>query len=184
MAQPVPRELVEAARSGDSGEIELLLKAVWPDACRLSYAVLGDWQAAQDAAQESCVIVYRTISSLRDPAAFRAWFYRIVVREASSLRSRRIESPFENEPARELEDPTASLDVWRSLATLPAHLREVVVLYYFEDLTSREVASVLGIHDGAVRFRLMTARRQLRALLGDVFDEKTACNNEVTTNAI
>jgi RNA polymerase sigma factor (sigma-70 family) len=185
MAQPVPRDLVEAARRGSALEIERLLQAVWPVAYRLAYSVLADRQTAQDAAQESCVILYRTIASLRDPAAFRAWFYRIVVREASSLKRRHFESSIGKEPAQQqFEDQTTALDVWRALSTLPQHLRDVIVLRYFEDLPSREIASILRIHDGAVRFRLMVARRRLRPLLGDVFEDSSDSTSEVTTNAI
>ena len=47
-------------------------------------------------------------------------------------------------------DETALIDVWNALATLPDSLRSVVVLGYFEDLSSREIASVLRIPDGTV----------------------------------
>ncbi len=67
---------------------------------------------------------------------------------------------------------------------LPQHLRDVIVLRYFEDLSSREIASILRINDGAVRFRLMVARRRLRPLLGDVFATSSDSTTEVTTNAI
>jgi RNA polymerase sigma factor (sigma-70 family) len=184
MAQPVPSALVEAARCGGALEIERLLQAVWPVAYRLAYSVLGDSETAQDAAQESCVILYRTIASLRDPAAFRAWFYRIVVRKASSLRPRHVESNVGKEPAQEMEDRTTTFDVWRALSMLPQHQRDVIVLRYFEDLPTREIASILRINDGAVRFRLMVARRRLRPLLGDVFETSSDSTTEVTTNAI
>lgn len=184
MAQPVPNDLVEAARCGSALEIERLLQAVWPVAYRLAYSVLGDRESAQDAAQESCVILYRTIASLRDPAAFRAWFYRIVVREASSLKRRHVESNVGKEPAQQIEDRTTAFDVWRALSMLPQHLRDVIVLRYFEDLPSREIASILRINDGAVRFRLMVARRRLRPLLGDVFATSSDSTTEVKTNAI
>ena len=105
MAQPVPSALVDAARCGSSLEIEQLLQAAWPVAYRLAYSVLGDRESAQDAAQESCVILYRTIASLRDPAAFRAWFYRIVVREASSLKRRHVELNVRKEPAQQIAGP-------------------------------------------------------------------------------
>jgi RNA polymerase sigma factor (sigma-70 family) len=183
MAQPVPSALVEAAKCGGAFEIERLLQAVWPVAYRPAYSVLGDRESAQDVAQESCVILYRTIASLRDPAAFRAWFYRIVVREASSLKRRHVESNVEKEPA-QIEDRTAAFDVWRALSMLPQHLRDVIVLRYFEDLPSREIASILRINDGAVRFRLVVARRRLRRLLGDVFETSSDSATEVTTNAI
>ena len=167
MALPVPLELVEAARGGGAGEIESLVQAMWPDAFRLARAILGDEQPAQDVAQEACIILYRTIGSLRSAGAFRTWFYRIVVRKAAELKRRRARISPEVEPQTSAVDQTVSLDIWRALATLPQHLRDVVVLRYFEDLSSREIASVLRIPDGTVRFRLMVAKRHLRPLLGD-----------------
>lgn len=184
MAQPVSSALVEAARRGSPLDIDRLLEAVWPVAYRLAYSVVGDQQTAQDAAQESCVLLYRTIASLRDPGAFRAWFYRIVVREASRLKRRHVELKVRKEPAPQIEDRTTAFDVWRALSTLPQHLRDVIVLRYFEDLPSREIASILRINDGAVRFRLMAARRRLRPLLGDVFETTSDSITEVTTNAV
>ncbi len=185
MVDSVPTGLVEAARSGGRAEIERLLQTIWPDAYRLAFAVLGNRQSAEDTAQEACVIVYRAIASLRDPAAFQTWFYRLVVREASRLkrqRSRTTESA--SESAAHDPDHAASIDIWRALSTLPQHLRDVVVLRYFEDLPSREIASALRIHDGAVRFRLMVARRRLRRLLGEVFENLADASSEVRTSAI
>lgn len=184
MASQVPADLVEAARGGRPDTIERLLKTVWPDAYRLALAVLGDAPSAEDAAQEACVIVYRTIASLRDATSFRAWFYRIVVREASEIKRRQAKPMLSAGPPPVVADRTASIDVWRALSTLPQHLRDVVVLRYFEDLPSREIASILQIRDGAVRFRLTAARRRLRPLLGDVFEDSLSTTNEVTTNAI
>lgn len=80
-------------------------------------------------------------------------------------------------------DETASVDVWQALS-LPKKLRDVVVLRYFEDLSSREIASVLGVPDGTVRFRLMIAKRRLRPLLDDSFQNVTQATSEVRTNAI
>lgn len=167
MAIPVPAELVEAARNGGADQTEELIKMIWPDAYRLARAILGEDQPAQDAAQEACIILYRTVGQLRSTDAFRTWFYRIVVREAADIKRRRLHAA----PAVELTplaaDQTTSIDIWRALATLPQHLRDIIVLRYFEDLSSREIASVLRIPDGTVRFRLMIAKRRLRPLLGD-----------------
>jgi RNA polymerase sigma-70 factor (ECF subfamily) len=184
MAHPVSTELVEAARNGGTAEIEHLLEAIWPDAYRLAYAVLGDPQSAEDAAQEACVILYRTIASLRSVGAFRAWFYRIVVREAASLKRRGSPAGLSREPEQGADDRTVALDVWRAISTLPQPLRDVIVLRYFEDLPSREIAAILQIRDGAVRFRLMAARRRLLPLLGDVFEESADSASEVGTSAI
>ena len=184
MPTSVAPELVEAARTGGRDEIEPLLRTVWPDAYRLARSILGEDQPAEDAAQEACIIVYRTIASLRSSAAFRTWFYRIVVREAAALKRRRTRT----EPAPYISavpnDHTAAIDVWRALSTLSHALREVVVLRYFEDLSSPEIASVLSIPQGTVRFRLMIARQRLRPLLNDYDERISHTSGEARTNAI
>ncbi len=181
---PVPAGLVDAARRGGREEIELLLRAVWPDAYRLARAILGADQPAEDAAQEACIVVYRTIASLRSADAFRTWFYRIVVREAAEIKRRRSRTQEIAETSAPAADETAVVDVWRALSCLTPKLREVVVLRYFEDLTSREIAAVLGIPDGTVRFRLMVAKQRLRPLLDDDVDRFTQPCGEAQTHAV
>ncbi len=184
MAIPVPADLVDAARTGGRDEIELLLSTVWPDAFRLARAIVGEDQPAEDAAQEACIAVCRTIGSLRSAAAFRTWFYRIVVREAAELKRRRSRTEPAAEPPAIARDETSSIDVWRALSVLPQKLREVVVLHYFEDLSSREIGSVLGIPEGTVRFRLMIAKQRLRPLLGEYSERIPQPSGEVRTSAI
>ncbi len=184
MAIAVATEFIEAARVGDPADIERLVITVWPEAFRLARSILGEQQAAEDAAQEACIILYRTIASLRSAAAFRVWFYRIVVREAAELKRRLSRGEPTRETSPTAPDQNASIDVWHALSALPKNLREVVVLRYFEDLSSREIASVLRIPDGTVRFRLMIARRRLRPLLVESSQHVTQATSKVRTNAI
>ncbi len=157
-------EAVAAARSGGTAEIESFLAAAWPDVYRLAFSVLGNSQAAQDAAQDACIILYRSIASLRETGAFRVWMYRIVVRAAMDVKRRRDVQELACNFA-PVSDSITKIDVWRALAVLPAHMRNAVVLRYFEDLSSREIASVLRVPDATVRFWLASARRKLRPLL-------------------
>jgi len=184
MAKPVPTDVVEAARTGGRDEIELLLRTVWPDAYRLARAILGEDQSAEDAAQEACIILCRTIGSLRSSAAFRSWFYRVVVREAAELKRKRARHEPAPETAPAEIDRSATIDIWRALSVLPVKLREVVVLRYFEDLTSPEIASVLGIPEGTVRFRLMIAKRRLRPLLDESAVRFSPASSEAHTHAV
>jgi RNA polymerase sigma-70 factor (ECF subfamily) len=129
--------------------------------------ILGDRTLAQDAAQEACVIVHRKIRSLRDPEAFDAWVYRIVLREAQRVRRRHPDVAFEPLDGVVTDDAVTGVDVWAALQKLTHDLREAVVLFYFDDLKSEEIARALGVPHGTVRNRLMRARQQLRGLLDD-----------------
>ncbi len=149
---------------GDRASVDRLIEEIWPACYRLAAAVLGDRMLAQDAAQDTCVIVHRKVRSVRSPAAFNAWIYRTAMREIARIRRKR---PLYAESAGSLSDPsdTISLDVWNALDRLPPEMREVVVLFYFDDLKTSEIAAALKIPDTTVRTRLNRARERLRGVL-------------------
>lgn len=80
-------ELVAAALR-DPSAVEALIAAVWPHAYRVAAAVIGERRLAEDAAQEACVVVHRSLRTLRSADAFDGWTYRIVVREATRIARR------------------------------------------------------------------------------------------------
>jgi RNA polymerase sigma-70 factor (ECF subfamily) len=165
MAHWARPETIAAAQSGDENARASLVTAIWPGCFRLAASVVGDAVLAQDVAQEACAIVHGRIRSLRDVGAFDAWVYRIVMHEAARVRRR-------NPPSYELpdrpttpDDGTAAIDVWRALAGLPADQRDVVVLFYFDDLSTEEIAKILRVAHVTVRTRLLRARERLRGIL-------------------
>jgi RNA polymerase sigma-70 factor (ECF subfamily) len=130
------------------------------------------------------VIVHRKVGSLRDAGAFDAWLYRIVMHESARVRRRHepigqrlFESFIENESA-------TTLDVWRALAALPPALRDVTVLFYFDDLKSNEIAAILGIAHATVRTRLARAREHLHGLLEDYGDEPRPAPREIQQHGL
>jgi RNA polymerase sigma-70 factor (ECF subfamily) len=171
MPRWAPPDIVSAALRGDEAAAEQLVSAVWPGCFRLAATVIGDRSLAQDAAQEACVIVHRKVRSVRSAGAFDAWLYRIVMRESARVRRRHeaaTQQTFEQSFA---GDDAVAMDVWRALAALSPELRDVTVLFYFDDLKSEQIAAVLGVAHPTVRTRLARAREHLRGLLDDYRDE-------------
>lgn len=168
MTATVNENLIDEARGGSVDALERLLESVWPDAYRIAYSIVRNRTAAEDAAQESCATVYRSIATLRSAGAFRVWFYRIVAREA--LRQTRASAAQTAQATGQIPpDRENRLDISRALGTLSPDLRAAVVLHYYADLTSREIAEALGVAAPTVRFRLMLARRRLKPLLAERF---------------
>ena len=179
MARWAPPETVSAALTGDEAAAEQLVAAIWPRCFRLAATVIGDASLAQDAAQEACVIVHRKVRSIRSAGAFDTWLYRIVMREAARVRRRHQDTgrfTFERLAA---SDDTIALDVWRALGSLSPDLRDVIVLFYFDDLKSDEIAGILRIAHATVRTRLARARERLRGLLDDYREEPLPAPLEV-----
>jgi RNA polymerase sigma-70 factor (ECF subfamily) len=164
MAYWAPPETIAAAQSGKENASKSLVTAIWPGCYRLAATVVGE-ALAQDVAQEACAIVHRRIRGLRDLGAFDSWVYRIVMREAERVRRRNPPSFELPERASIPDDGTAAIDVWRALCELPPEQRDVVVLFYFDDLSTEEIAKILGVAPVTARTRLSRARERLRGIL-------------------
>jgi len=165
MARWAAPELISAALTGDEAAAERVIAVVWPSCFRLAATVIGDWNLAQDAAQEACVIIHQKIRNLRNVGALDVWLYRIVMCESNRVRRRHEMAGRPTYEDRFGRDDTTTLDVWRALAELSPELRDVTVLFYFDDLKTAGIAATLGIPHPTVRTRLARARERLRAIL-------------------
>lgn len=168
--QPVAVDLIEGAIKGGTSEADDLIRAVWPRAYRIALSIVRNRTLAEDAAQEACAVLFRSISRLRSVEAFGIWFYRIVVRQAVALEKRNaraiIETDFDVQS--DLDDSVLRIDVSNALALLTPSQRVAIALHYYAEMNSREIADVLGIQDSSVRFHIMKAKRVLeKALKGD-----------------
>lgn len=165
----LPSSLIAGARDGDAADVDRLIEMIWPQAFRIALSMLSDRSMAQDAAQETCAIVFANIRRLRSIEAFGTWLYRIVMREAMAIerRSRPARIVGELKQAFAADETVLRIDVLAALARLTPIQRACVSLYYYAGLNSREVAAILDIPDSSVRFHIMNAKKHLERLLGD-----------------
>ena len=170
-----------SALSGDRAAAAGLIESLWPDAYRIAWASLRDADAAEDAAQEACARAWRALRSVRSSDRFAVWFYRIVVNECRrSQRNTRSDLHLVDRlpPVAGAPSNDDRVDVQRAIGSLPAPLRLVVVLRYYYDLSSVEIAHVVNASPVTVRWRLMLAHRRLRTTLAapekDFQDETVA----------
>lgn len=167
-------DLAKSASTGDEQDYEALVRALWPDAYRIAWSILGERGAAEDATQAACAAICTKLPTLADVRAFPGWAYRIIVSHArdhararSRRRRREIVGYDAATGASTHDDPTVRLDLEAAIGMLPEPLRLALELHYFVGLTSSEVGRALGVPAPTVRFRLMIARRRLRTLLCD-----------------
>ena len=147
---------------------------------RVSFSVLRNAADAEDAVQEAFLRVLRHRDTLDEVRDRRVWLIRIVWNIVLD-RKRRAKTRPETDDVAELarvlpaeglsaEDRAAAAQhhaqVLACVETLPAKEREVLMLSAFEELTSVEVAQVLGITESSVRSRLFRARNLMAGLLG------------------
>ncbi len=170
--------LIVAARKGDNDAYEAVVRRFQDLAVGYAYALLGDWQEAEDAAQEAFIAAWIGLIKLRNAAAFPGWFRRIVYTQAHRrLRARRPELVSLEQVAEiavgGAEPVMVAEEIATALDALPEAQRAVMLLHYMNDFRQREIAAFLGIPIGTVKSRLYHARKQMKERLMDLSDIST-----------
>jgi RNA polymerase sigma-70 factor (ECF subfamily) len=148
-----PSESVEAVYRADA---ERLWRAI--------YAFAGDAEIASDAVAEAFAQVLHRGAAVRDPAA---WTWRTAFRiSAGAMKTRESADPGPSVSVEHV-DRYGDPDLLAALRQLPDAQRAAVILFYYADLPTRDIAARLGSNSLAVRANLSRGRGRLRQLLGD-----------------
>ena len=138
----------------------------------LANAILGNSAEAEDAVQDAFFTAWRKWGSLRDTAKADAWFKRIVVntcRDRLRRRARRRTDDIALHGSMATPDPSASVDqrilLEQALGRLDADDQVLIVLRYDHDLILDDIAHLLDLPTGTVKWRLNRAHQRLRSAL-------------------
>ena len=157
--------LLEAARQGDKASLESLLVLCRPNLRRYATLTCLTSADAEDAVQETLLIVYRKVSALRSIEAFSQWVFQVVRREC--LRMMRpgytdLETVEEEKYLATHSDLDLRIDLTLAIQSLPAIYRDVIILRDFEELTIGEIAERLELIPETVKTRLYRGRQLVR----------------------
>ncbi len=149
------------------GRFEYFYLEEYPKVVALAYALSGSRMGAEDIAQEAFLRAYQDWDRVGSYEHQAAWVRRVAANLATSgLRRRLVEARVLARLAGRREatvDPLAGEDAefWAAVRTLPRRQAQAVVLYYFQDLSVQQTATVLGCNEGTVKAHLAKARRTL-----------------------
>ncbi|WP_232828230.1 RNA polymerase sigma factor [Kribbella monticola] len=156
-----PERLVRAAQGGDTLAMNDLLDQLTPYVGRICGPIaLGN---GPDATQEALVAVFRSLRTLKEPAALFGWVRAIAVREAVRVarrEGRQVVAELAELPAR--GDPQLAIDVQDTLARLSPEHRALLVLRDLEGLDEAAAAELLAVPAGTAKSRLHRARASFR----------------------
>ena len=166
---PSAREDLESlllgVAAGDSHSLEELYHRTRTAVYGLVLSYLKHPQDAEDVTQEVFEALLRSGKRFREPEHLRAWLLRVTINCAKKLHA----APWRRrtEPLSEtLEAPSPEGEaLWEELRRLPDKYRTVLHLYYYEDMTTEEIARLLDRSPATVRSQLMRGRDRLRVLL-------------------
>jgi RNA polymerase sigma-70 factor, ECF subfamily len=174
------RSFVEAARR-DPQQFDALYRRYLAHVYNYAFYELGDHHAAEDATERTFLQALTNLHRFEERAqpadgegasTFRVWLFRIARNiVANERRDRRnhpataIEAATELAAAADVEQRTVARDeaaaAWRAVSRLPADRRRAIVLRFVEELSTAEIAGVLGKSEGAVRVLIHRALRSL-----------------------
>ena len=164
--------LVKRMQAGDTAAFDEIFAAYGKTAVRTAALISGDPNLAEDIAQEAFVLCIIHIGELKNPLAFRSWFFRILTRCAWKISDRRTQTLEWNDKALPSCPDTypsdggmQNEDLRIALNQLGRKQRAAVVLYYFNELSVREIARATSCPEATVKTRLFAARRRLRRTL-------------------
>ena len=147
-----------------------------------AFSVLGNFEYAEDAAQEAFLQAYRDLHSLREPQAFPAWLRRLVFKHCDRrMRRKRVRTvPLdaslqtasrEPNPMQAAEQSELRQRVLRAIHSLPDHESAAISLFYINGYSQAEVGEFLDVPAKTVKSRLHSARRKLRERMKDMVED-------------
>jgi RNA polymerase sigma-70 factor, ECF subfamily len=179
--------LIRRCQRGDVEAMNELIQAYQKHVFNLAFRLSGNYDDAQDIAQEAFIRVFNSINSFRGEANFSTWIYRIVTNVFLDERKKQrvrdhgsLDEYLELEDssvARQIEDPSpgpeASVEqrernevVGQAVLALPENQRVMIALYHFQGRSYEEIADIMQLPIGTVKSRLNRARLALKEKLG------------------
>jgi RNA polymerase sigma-70 factor (ECF subfamily) len=178
--------LIKEFREGNTSAFEALVIKHKDKVFNLCYKFIGEFTEANDCAQETFIIVYKSLKKFRSNSMFSTWLYRIAINTCKNkLKSKEFkikkkmvglnhqvsqgrgnpEELIQNDagsPDKELERKERTALIEKAINSLPIEQKTVVVLRDIEGLTYEEIAQVAGLNLGTVKSKLARARQALR----------------------
>ena len=166
---------MEALPLRAGGEMDSIIDRYQNTVYGLALARTGSRADADDVFQEVFLAYFQSGKTFRDEEHRKAWLLRTTINQSrrvtsSSWRQKTVPLSEREDVPVQFQDPEEN-EVWTALQSLAEDYRLPLYLFYFQELSTQEIAKALAIRPGAVRMRLTRGREQLRdKLKGAYFD--------------
>lgn len=171
---------IRKARDGDTAAFARLVDAYQTQVYNLTYRMLGERMAAEDAAQEAFLRAFNNLHRYDPSRSFRTWLLSIAAHHSiDRIRRRRPQVPLEKMAPRAVDAPgperrvvqRETREAIQELLTLLSPTdRAAVTLLYWYDYSYEEIAETLDLTVSAVKSRLYRARRTMAQAMEEGFD--------------
>jgi RNA polymerase sigma-70 factor (ECF subfamily) len=174
-------DLLRRLKAGDERAFEELVSLYRERVYRVAWRILRDDEGAEDAAQEAFIKVFRHIGRFEGRSSLYTWIYRITVNIALNKLKRdrfrrmiplgeipRRDCRVSTDPERAVLSAEVAERIEEAVRSLPERQRAVFTLRFYEELSHREIADIVGCSEGTSKANYFHAIRKLRTLLEDL----------------
>jgi RNA polymerase sigma-70 factor (ECF subfamily) len=198
--------LVDRVLKGDRHSFESLVRRHERRVFRVTLAVLGNAEDAEDAMQDAFIKAFRHLGQFRRESRFTTWLTRIAVNEALHKRQKRrawvaLDDSREAPVQGEEQVMPRRFEAWRAdpeklygkqelrriiedaIESLPPIYREAFVLRDVEEMSAEEAAEAIGITVAALKSRILRARLMMREALAASLEQEPTLGRKIAHSA-
>lgn len=159
---------IKLAVNGNKEAFVSLIKQHEKSLYRVARSIIQNDEDCADAIQETILKSYQNMKTLKELSFFKTWIIRILINECNLILRKRKRNVLPLQEASVMEHfNEEKIDLYNAVQQLEESLRVVVILYYFEDVSVKQLAEILKIAEGTIKSRLYRARTFLANLLDD-----------------
>ncbi len=168
-------DLIKQAQAGDAQAFETLLERHYDTLFKFAFKWCGNREDAEDVAQQACIKLARGLEQFRFESSFSSWLYRLVINCAKDWQKSQTRHQHTTEQEIALvdtlhdEQPDKKILIQQLLNRLDSFsegMKETVLLVHAEGFTHGEAATILGVKESTISWRIHEIRKQLQSMFG------------------
>jgi len=159
--------LVRKSKKGNNSAFSVLIKSYEKDLYKVAIAMTKNDDDALDCIQEAILQAYISIKDLRQDEYFKTWLIKILINKCNALlkKNKKILNLDVNTSKNDTVEQSDRLELKDSINNLDSDLKIIVILYYYEDMSIKDISESLNIPQGTIKSRLSRARSKLKEML-------------------
>lgn len=163
--------IVILAKKGDKDAFMSLIDINITAYYRVAKGILSSEEDIKDAIQNTIIIIYNKLYTLKNIKLFKTWSIRILINQCNKIYNTNKKlikiDKIEKSPTNSI-DLDSKIDLYNAISKLPNEIRIPTILFYFDDLSYKEISDILSIPEGTVKSRVFRAKEKLYKILKEV----------------
>jgi RNA polymerase sigma factor, sigma-70 family len=162
--------LVNKAKKGDKEAFSKLIKDIRVDLYKISKGFFKNEEDVKDVISETILTAYEKINTLENDKLFKTWIIRILINKCNDTLKKNSKIIFLNNEISEQtheDNQIEYYDLYNAIKLLNEDIQNIVILYYFNDLSISEISKITNIKEGTIKSRLARGREKLYSILNN-----------------